>query len=179
MKRTLTLLSLMLITAVSMMAQSLNGTWKSMQQDDEGQTINLYMTFASANSLEFKVSAVIDDPEVGSFTIVANMKGTYKRTGNRLTLNVEPKSSTVKMENVNWSPDVKKAINTSPEVKTAFDAMLKEQLENAKGEMTKEVPFGEEMSIKSLTANKLILHSDIDDEDLVFTRISVGGGRRR
>jgi len=170
MKKTMMLLAIMLLSVMSMSAQNLIGTWKTTM-DSDGQPIKFYLAFNGQTTLKMKIAVTMNDPEVGSFTIAVNMKGTYSKKGSRLNLHFTPKTAIVKLQNVKWAGNVKAAIESSPEKKKMFDEMLEEQLQSVKNDIVNEIPFGETMIIKTLTSKILEIHSDVDNQTVTFTKV--------
>ena len=74
-----------LIATVAMQAQSLNGTWVSKMNDDEGTAIDLYFIFNKPN-LTMKAVVVVNDNDAGEFTVSFQFPGTYTQADKKLTI---------------------------------------------------------------------------------------------
>ncbi len=172
MKKTMTLTTIMLLSVMSMSAQSLIGTWKSSMPDEHGLTMQFGFTFFPNSDFILRISDDLVDPSIGSWTIAIYVNGTYAQKEDKLHLKFNSNSTLVQMENEVWNDEVLKTFNSRPHAKEAFYEMMGESLQTTKDEFMKLLPFGEMMNIKTLTERQLQVYSE--DEKKVFTFVRNG-----
>lgn len=161
--------ALLLMAAMGMQAQSLNGTWNTTVNND-GQNTDMYFIF-SQSSLSIKGVVTQSEPEVGTFTISILVPGTYTRSGNKLNIKLKPEQGRVNIDKMVLNDELKKILEEMPEMKKELAKGLEQVLSEGKSELVKEFSaLSGDMNIESLTATKLIL-VDEGGGTLTFTRV--------
>ena len=157
-----------LIATVAMQAQSLNGTWVSKMNDDEGTAIDLYFIF-NKPSLTMKAVVVVNDNDAGEFTVSFQFPGTYTQTDKKLTINMNKDKVKLNIDKMKFTPEMEKVIKEKPELKDTVQKMMEEALAGMKPEVVKELPQNGDLIIKELTATRLVL--DDDGDKMEFTKV--------
>lgn len=171
MKKRMLFFALLLMAAVGVQAQSLTGTWKTAPETDEdGDTSTWIFAFKQNSQFTLGMTMSTSDPEVGTFEFSLTMPGTYKRDGNTLTLNVDPKKSEGKISKMEFSSEMEELFKDNPELKkTIMDMMQKQVDQELKKSFQEELPFDGDLTIQKLTSTTLEL---TDDDDVIkFTRV--------
>lgn len=153
-----------LLVSMGVNAQSLIGTWSTHPEtDEEGDKTSWGVVFHQGDKMTMKMTMATNDDDVGSFEIVMDIPGTYKRNGNTLTINIDPSKATGKLENMVYKGEIADLIKESPEMKGTIDEMLETQIQK---EFTKgfadQASANFDVTITKLTANSLILKADED-----------------
>ena len=151
-----------------MQAQSLDGTWVSKMDDDEGTAIDLYFIFNKPN-LTMKAVVVANDNEVGEFTVSFQLPGTYTQTDKKLTINMNKDKVKLNIDKMKFTPEMEKVIKEKPELKDTVQKMMEEALAGMKPEVVKELPQSGDLIIKELTTTRLVL--DDDGDKMEFTKV--------
>lgn len=159
-----------LMAAVAMQAQSLNGTWLSKMNDDEGTAIDLYFVFNKPN-LNMKAVVQVDDNEVGEFTVSFELPGTYTQTDKKLTINMNADKVTLNIDKMKFAPEMEKVLKEKPELKDTIRKTIEEGLADMKPQVVKELPQNGDLVIKELTDTKLVLVDEDGDEEIQFTKV--------
>ena len=167
MKKRMMFLALMLIAALGMQAQSLNGTWKTTLNDDEID-MDFYLTFAQ-KALTMKAIIREFDPEVGHITLSVEIPGTYTCTGNTLKMKTDIKQAKVKIDKLDFVAEIADVLRGSPELKKKVSDELQKEFEKSKEELVSDLPQNSELKIESQTASKLTVR-DESGELMVFTK---------
>ena len=167
MKRIL-LITCALMAAMIISAQSIQGSWMSPAPfDDNDVQGNIYFTFG--NIVELKVIATGKLDEMGSITFSASIPGTYKQEGKILKLNLDSKRSETKIEKMDFKPEVQQYFDQNPDVKKKLIDGMMPIVTEIRDEIAKDLGGNQTMTIKELTATKLILLDE--DEPMEFTRV--------
>lgn len=171
MKKRVTLLALMLVAVMSISAQSLIGTWKTAPtKDKDGDITSWCFIFGQGTQFTLKMTMETSDKEVGDIVFGLTMPGTYKKSGNSVSIKVDPNKSKGKIEKMNFTGEMATLVNESPEMKKTVMDMLQKQVDT---ELTKsfadQLPFDGDLEIIKLTSTQLDLKSD--DEVMKFTRV--------
>lgn len=163
--------TLMLFAAMSIQAQSLIGTWKTGTTiDDDGDATTWIFIFKSNNEFTLKMTMSTSDEEVGTIEFGLTMPGTYKRSGDVISLTVDPNKSQGKIEKMNFTGEMAALVNESAEMKKTVMDMLQKQVDTElKKNFADQLPFDGDLTITKLTSTTLELLSD--DEMLKFTRV--------
>ncbi|MCR5679753.1 MAG: lipocalin family protein [Prevotella sp.] len=168
MTKRIVIFALMLMAAVGMQAQSLNGTWKTTMTED-GQKMDFYFIFTQS-TLNMKGVVSMDDPEVGKIVVSVKVPCTYTRNGNKLNVKTNPGQAKLNIDKMEFTPEIAGAIGQSPELKKMIEDQMKQAMESSKGEIVDGFPSGGELSIVTLTSTKLSLR-DETGETIDFTKV--------
>ena len=156
------------MAAMIISAQSIQGSWMSPAPfDDNDVQGNIYFTFG--NTVELKVIATGKLDEMGSITFSASIPGTYKQEGKILKLNLDSKRSETKIEKMDFKPEVQQYFDQNPDVKKKLTDGLMPIVTEIRDELAKDLGGNQTLTIKELTATKLILLDE--DEPMEFTRV--------
>ena len=136
MKRTFAFLAVLLVTAVNLSAQNLNGTWRTYFDDDSNPDgYFLYYTFSGSSSVTVKMSMRANDATVGVLDLSVTWKGTYERSGKTLVIKLDWDSPKGKVENAVWSRDLALEFYRNPGMEDLTKEFVSEKmLEGIKGE---------------------------------------------
>ena len=157
-----------LMAAMTISAQSIQGSWMSPAPFEENDVKgNIYFTFG--NTVELKVIATGKLDEMGSITFSASIPGTYKQEGKILKLNLDSKRSETKIEKMDFKPEVQQYFDQNPDVKKKLTDGLMPIVTEIRDELAKDLGGNQTLTIKELTATKLILLDE--DEPMEFTRV--------
>ena len=168
MTKRLAIFALMLMVAVGMQAQSLNGTWKTTMTEDD-QEMDFYFIFTQS-TLTMKGIVSQFDPEVGTITVSVQVPGTYTRRANNLTVKTNPRQAKLNIDKMDFVGEIAEAMKQSPEVKKMITDQVQKVMEESKGEIVSGFPQSGDLSIVSLTATKLTLRDDTG-ETMSFTKV--------
>ena len=104
MTKRLAFFALMLMVAVGMQAQSLNGTWKTTMTEDD-QKMDFYFIFTQS-TLTMKGVVSQFDPEVGTITVSVQVPCTYTRRANNLTVKTNPRQAKLNIDKMNFVGEI-------------------------------------------------------------------------
>ena len=154
--------------AMSMQAQSLIGTWKTAMIED-GQKMDFYFIFAKS-TLTMKGVVNSNDPEVGEIVISVNVPCTYTRKGDKVNVKTNPNKAKINIDKMKFSPEMESMVKDNPGMKKMIENMMKQAMENSKGEIVNGFPSGGDLTIVTLTNTNLSLR-DETGEMIDFTRV--------
>ncbi len=160
MKQKITMLALLLVTAMSMSAQRFNGNWKGRVVDDEKN--NTVEVFFGADQTLKAIVTISQEEEGVTVKFILDMVGRYESDGTNFTFYINRERSTS-------SYDISELINTmraygTPEEKIAD---LQQQIDTMVGSMVKqlldEIPDDLQLLIEENTGDKMIVKSTNGD----------------
>ena len=156
------------LVAMSMQAQSLNGTWITTMEE-EGQNMDFYFIFTQ-RTLTMKGVVNMSDPEVGDITVSVTVPCTYTRKGNKLNVKTSPQTAKLNIDKMKFTSEIEKAVKDNPDLKKMIEDQMKKAMEESKGEIVDGFPNDGELDIVTLTDTKLALR-DETGETINFTRV--------
>lgn len=164
MKKTLFTLTLMLVSAFVMNAQSLTGKqWCTMLTDEDGENVAVALTFEKSGACELVIAAQQEIKEDGvpiDITGGVTIPGTYSLNGKDLKMNLNKAKAEVELDY-----DIK---GIDANTKAMLDKMIRSELNKQKNEFKKELISGmpkmNNMKVMNLEAKRLILKNDAGDE---------------
>ena len=164
MKKTLLTLTLMLMSAIALNAQSLTDhRWGTKLADGDGNDVVVSLTFDKNGTCELFVGAEQEIKEDGVPVDIMGgvyVPGTYTLNGKDLTLNFDRNKA-----EVDFDYDIK---GMDAKTKALMDEHIKSELNGLKGEFKKTMldgmPKMHNTQIVSLTKNKLVIKDDKGDE---------------
>lgn len=168
MTKRIAIFALMLMAAVGMQAQSLNGTWKTTMTED-GQKMDFYFIFTQT-SLNMKGVVNMNDPEVGKISVSVNVPCTYTRNSSKLTVKTNPSKAKLNIDKIEFNSEIAAVISQSPEVKKLVETQMKQAMESSKSEIVAGFPQSGQLTILTLTSTKLTLR-DETGETINFTKV--------
>ena len=170
MKKRIKLFTLMLVTAMSMQAQSLVGTWNGEPiTDEDGAVTTWSFIFNQGSTMSCKFKLEMKDADVGRFVFLVDVPGTYKRSGNELTLNLNPQKAEGKVVEMDPTGELAQVLKEHPEMKKTVNEMIYNQFSDAlKKSLSDQMPLDGDATIVKLTASELVLNDG--DDDMRFTR---------
>lgn len=192
MKKSILLLTLMLVTLIPGIADaqsavtkskvtsgSLIGTWvtkdKSMFGDDADMfsDVDIQLAFKSDAAAQMKVALMMEKEEDGmniSMGMVATIPATYKRNGNVLSLKADKKNAKIELTNIDIDlpAELEAQLKAVGMTKQSLIDMIKgsintQEFANELGTLTGD------MNIVTLTKTTLVV-SDDDGTEIKFTR---------
>ena len=167
-KRFVTLLLAVMATA-AIQAQSIIGSWYSVIED-EGDRLPLTVTFTD-KTINMLMAYDETDPATGSFAFKVEIPGTYTKTGNTISLTLDPKNANASLEKLEFNDEVKKMLDQNPDLKKQLEDTIKGAVGTMKEELVSALPFGGELTISKLTDTELTLTDTESDEAVTFTRV--------
>ena len=170
MKRQLTTLLLLLLAVAGMQAQSLQGKWKTIENDD-GQEITMFVTFDE--KFLIRIEMVGNVPNLGQMYMSFHVPGTYRQNGKDLHLDIDKTKSEVAIDKIIFNEEAQKIVDEKPEVKDGLIEALKPLLVETRDNFLKEFPMDGDMTIYELTETTLRFdYPGTDEADVpTFTRI--------
>jgi len=156
-------LVLVLMTALNIHAQSLDGTWSLLLRDS--QIIFIF----NDGKYEMKVSVFQIAPKVAKHDFTISIPGTYAREGNAISISTNPEKAKLEVNNVVFVGDyAKKALD--PQVKKQMLEELRQIHEKEKEEFLKVYTRNPQYTIISHMNSVLMLETP-KGELWSFTRI--------
>lgn len=179
-RKFIALFILALLPAVTMMAQSIEGKWnlseeskKVLNLEDDEAKGSLLFTF-SGTSVEMAVQFDFSDDEVGTLGFEVTVPGTYKIEESTLKNNFNHAESSAQIYKLDFSKEVKAAMEASDEVKSMLITAITQEFDKNKGQMM----TGVRMIAEGLSTLKIIDSSDAtltieynDNDKLVFNKV--------
>lgn len=178
MKKVMMLATLVLLGAMTLCAQSLDGTWKAdeeikkmMDLNEEGTDMDWLMDFkGSKANLTLKVSVRDDDM---SMVMAIAYDGKFSRKGNSVTTTFDKagrKFNIVSLESSD--PEMKEMLaneTTRKLVYALIEEKAKEGLADSFKQIDEIVELVKTFEVKSITANKLTI--SIEDTEMGFDKV--------
>ena len=163
MKKTLLLLTLMLLGISSMSAQTLIGKWKAdkafseLVNDDSEMHTDLILQFTAKNlNLQMLIEAA--DEEM-SMKIEYTIPGTYTKKGKQVTANYSLEKATFKLLSLtSTDPELEPLLKDPTTKKMVYDMVEEQAKKEMQGQLTEMYSFTDlfkEFTVESLTATKL------------------------
>ena len=160
--------ALMLISAMSMQAQSLIGKWQTKMAEGD-QEINIFFNFTQTK-LDMSIAADMSDPEVGKISVSAQVPCTYTVAGDKLTVKPTSNDVSLNIDKIDFVPEIKAVLDQNPDLKQQLMDQMKTAMNGQKGEILNELPSNGVLTIVSNTGTKLTLR-DETGEEVVLTKM--------
>lgn len=157
-----------LITSLSMNAQSIVGTWKA-NDGEYGEDTDYYISFTDT-SLSFKIIIQEEESNQFSLTIIGNVPATYTRQGNKLDIIVKQELATFDIVNIKFAGQLSELEN-NPEAKLLIMNELKKAIVDDKDESIKSLPQNGKLIIVSNTGKELKLRFDDAERVKTYTKV--------
>lgn len=153
-------------------AQSLLGTWYTHDSSIIGDDISglskfeMTFTFTSKGTATLGFNIEVQQEEEGmqcTVGIKCDCKGTYKKTGNSLSMNLTNKKAEITKLDVDLSPEMQQALTAMGMTKQALLDMIKKGIkpDDMAKEMAKEIDdISGALTISSLTSTSLVLKDE-------------------
>ena len=164
-------MAMLLMMAVTMQAQSLVGGSWFMREKDDATDMKMYVSFTDKGEVFIRVEAFDDIPEVGPSLTTAKMPGTYKRNGNKVTIRLNTKDSSLRIEpaiHVDLPPGVS---NEGVQKIGEKYQMLNQIAQHRKEDLMKDMTLSGKLTIYELTDQKLVM-DDQKEDPYSFTRVT-------
>lgn len=170
MKKTLLLLTLMLLGISSMSAQTLIGKWmadkdfkalmKEVAAEDTDTKVDVVLHFTQSN-LNLQMVIKAEDEEM-SMKFEYTIPGTYTKKGKQVTAKYTPDNATFKILSLTTTDEEMQAMLKDESMKKMIYEMINEQvkiqMKDKLSEMNEFTNTFKEFTIESITANKLKLN---------------------
>lgn len=181
-KKMITLAALMLL-ALGLQAQSLNGNWSMAQEwmtklnkemDDSSATIDRFgMSFTDK---EAKVVMMMSMESDGmKMKIGVGVPGTYKRNGNNVKCNFDAKKVEINILDLQSDDEEVKGMLANPTTRESLlkliNSMMEEELKKDGNDLLELADPFEEFNIKSLTSSKLEIGVEDEKDSIPFDRV--------
>ena len=167
MKKYLLSIAMMLMTSLSLQAQSLDGYWMAVEkQDNVSMAILLY--FNGQDDILQTVYSEIDDESAGTIGVAYVAQNIpFKRKGNTLTINFDANKILVLIRKTEWNEQVKQKIADNPELEDQLKQAYMNGFQQQKSGMAEAMLHGD-IKIVEITDTKLSL--EYDDEVYDFEK---------
>ena len=167
MKKYLLSIAMMLMTSLSLQAQSLDGYWMAVEkQDNVAMSIVLY--FNGQDNIVQSVYSEIEDESVGTIGVAYVAQDIpFKRKGNTLTFNFDANKMLVLIRKTEWNDQVKQKIADNPELEDQLKQAYMNGFQQQKSGMADAMLHGD-IKIVDITETKLSL--EYDDEVYDFEK---------
>ena len=160
--------TMLLIAALTIQAQSLIGRWKYPMEVD-GEKANLIMTFNADKTAIYELQTTTESKELGVLTFSFVVKGTYVVDGKDLTLYLNNKDCDIDFVEIQWSEALKASFKDDPEREGTIINNMRGAMENGKSKFLSSVDEVNEFNIDKITYTTLELSDD--DMAVTLTRI--------
>ena len=138
-------LTLLLMLAVGMQAQSIVGNWKCTETQDS-------------------------DAEMGTVYMSVFLPGSYTRQGNKVDVSMRKKEATLTIDKVDFTSEANAVFSQQPALKEQMINEMKKTMESEKNDILKDLPGTAALTIEKLTDSKLDL--TYSGETYSLTRIA-------
>ena len=159
--------ALLLMTALGVQAQSLEGKWVT-QIKEKGQKADFYLTFEK-QEVEMKIVLNVKQDEF-KMKLSVNLEGTYTLKDNILKNKVDSKKTKIKIEELEAKGEIGDKLKENPEMKELVVNMLQKELEKNSDELVKNIPTGGKLTILSNDGETLVIKG-ADDTVMTFKRV--------
>lgn len=161
-----------LITSLSMNAQSIVGTWKA-NDGEYGENTDFYISFTES-ILNIRIVGKCEDSELFSFVIVMDWPCTYTRQGNKLDIIVKREQVTFDIVNFKFAGQLSELEN-NPDAKSSMKSFMMNELKGAKEDFKEGffnlLPQNGKLIIVSNTGKKLELRFDEEEKVKTYTKV--------
>ena len=164
--RKLMFLCLFMMANLCLSAQSLIGQWISeeiQQKETEEMKAVFTLDIPDSKSLNLTATCIMEEPTTMRLTFELSFKGTYTKTGNELSFNLDPKEAQIGIKNIEYLGEAAEKIKEQPELEEALKTLFNTAIEGEKDKMIEEIPLNTTFIIETLTDKQLRL-KDKDDE---------------
>ena len=173
--RKLLFLCLFVMAHLCVSAQSLIGNWVSEElARNEAEEIKAVFTLniPDSKSLNLTAACKMEEPNTVRLTFEMKFKGTYTKTGNELTFNLDPKEAQIGIKNIEYLGEAAEIIKEQPELEEALKVLFNKAVEGEKDKVIEELPLNTTFIIDKLTDKQLTLtdKNENDRETLNFNR---------
>lgn len=168
MKKLLTL-CISLLAAINLEAQSIIGSWVTIQEQN-GQNIAILFGFEADNSAIMKTIYEINDEDLGVLNLELTVEGTYTLSGKKLTLKLDKNTLETSLGDVEWSDNAKQVIKKDPKQENFLRKTIEDHFAAEKSSYAEDLEENEEMTVISLTKTELVLKSE--DDTMTFKKFN-------
>ena len=161
-------LTLLLMLAVGMQAQSIVGNWKCTETQD-GNKIDMYYDFGQT-SLTIKLKMAYSDAEMGTVYMSVFLPGSYTRQGNKVDVSMRKKEAALTIDKIDFTSEANAVFSQQPALKEQMINEMKKTMESEKSDILKDLPGTAALTIEKLTDSKLDL--TYSGETYSLTRIA-------
>ena len=167
MKKYLSSIAMVLMTSLSLQAQSLDGYWMAVEkQDNISMAIVLY--FNGQDDIVQSVYSEITDESLGTIGVAYVAQDIpFKRKGNTLTFNFDANKILVLIRKTEWNDEIKQKIADNPELEEQYKQACMNGFQQQKSGMAEAMLHGD-IKIVEITDTKLSL--EYDDEVYDFEK---------
>ena len=167
MKKKIALFLFLLINAVGLNAQGLDGSWKTTFSKNDFSA-DMYFTFAQ-DSLNMRIKSEKSQQGLGAVDISVYIPLKYNRSGDNLQLIGDGEGISVNIDNLKLDDKQSKSPEEIQAIKESVKTHMQEKIQASKGEFLKEIIKEDAFTIKSLTDSELII-ADNSGQVLVFKK---------
>ena len=174
MTKKLLTLCFMMLTVVSMHAQSLVGKWQSkenaVEENSDKSTILLDITDNSHLTWTLYKEVVEKEDMIMKYHVTLN--GTYSQQGKKLAFNLDRNNSTLTTDEITFLGEAAKMAEKSPETESFVRSLMEGQLKKSKGDIVRNIPAAVNFVIKKSSKNSLVLIDETDNTEMNFERLT-------
>lgn len=173
MKRTLVLFGLIMCFVMGLSAQSILGKWRAQQIAIEGAKATVDMTFKADKTLLIELFVNMDNSEEVEMQFHLNIDGTFgEKNGNALPYKLNSDNANIVFDKFSFKGEMAEQMKNNKELEIGIRKLFQDQINESKGEMTKEIPAEGEMIITEMTATSMkVQMDDKNDEILDFVKV--------
>lgn len=171
MKRTILTSVLLLAAVITLQAQSFVGKW-STPYDNNGDEAEIIMEFTKDGQFVVTMKQIVRTPEIGEIGFSFVMPGTYVKNGDKkLTVSLNMDNAKADFDYIHFSKQIEDLFKQQPDQKETIEQQLRSAIAGSvKESIGNDPPISGGITIKSVTADTLVIEPD-DDDELTLTRI--------
>ncbi len=167
MKKYLLLIAVMLMTSLSLQAQSLDGYWMTVEKEDN-VAMSVVLYFNGQDNIVQSIYCEIPDESVGTIGVAYVAQDIpFQRKGNTLTMNFDANKLLVLIRKTAWNDQVKQKIADNPALEDQLKQAYMNGFQQQKFGMAEAMLHGD-IKIVGITETKLSL--EFDDEVYEFEK---------
>lgn len=170
MKKLLLSFALLLMTALGVQAQSLEGKWVTQITDKEPKG-DFYLIF-NPKKLDMKIVSKANEKEF-NIKLSVNLEASYTLKDNVIDFTINPKKTKVKIEDLEMKGEMADQINGDPEMKKQVIKMLQKEFDKEIGKNSGDLSSlvgGNSLTILSNNGKELVIKG-ADDTEMTFKRV--------
>lgn len=160
MKKFLLSITMMLMSVVSLQAQSLDGIW--LYVDSEGDNVaSLALNFQAQDPVIQQLYIEMVDETAGVVGYLFKAPPIpFVRQGNTLTLNFDVNKAGVTLQKAEWSDQIKQKIAEDPSLESQYQQVYLKVMEDQKGAILQDAMLSGNLEIVSVTDKDLVLKDE-------------------
>lgn len=158
----------MLFAVLSANAQSEQGTWMTLMEQDDAN-IGVIIGMAGDHSAILKLVVESKDEEIGSINVIVDAEGTYTRNGDKLLFDINADDMKISIGEVEWSEDIKKDLGENKELEKMLLSVFRQSVVDNKGELVDMMKGISSLTILSIDKETMVIKDN--DDVLTFKKV--------